>query len=99
MIYVICDNYDQAVSAFNDFAGWLDIVEPNGSFEIDEYSNTVKDLDCEVDYIFIDHRYLDLLNPEVCNDDIIDVYEFFSEDMIQQAQDLDPTFWTLTVLA
>lgn len=99
MVYILCDDHEQAIAAFSDMLGWVDVVEPGLELEINEYANLIRDHESDVDYYFIDHKFFGLgwIDCNVDRDDVIDIYEFFTEDMLAQALERDPTFYFTSV--
>lgn len=81
MIVILCNSFQEAISAFKTFVDFLENTEPWDVKEIDDYTNSVL-CDDDLRYIFIDYRFLHAFNsmkPDVIDSDLFleDLYAYW----------------------
>lgn len=75
-IVVLCDDYKMAEYMFSMFSKFLLDNTPWDVVRVFESSNMIE-VDAKIRYLFIDHRFIDMIDENVKDIEIMDQDEFF----------------------
>lgn len=75
-IVILCDTYEMAEYMFYQYYKFLSDNTPWDIVRVYESSNMIE-VDEKIRYLFIDHRFIDMIDDNVSDIEIMDQDEFF----------------------